>query len=416
MMKKRNLLHLGVLALLLTACSTTPQSGKQEGQIDIVPAFENQTELKVSHLGKNIRYVPLETNDSSLIGGTYGIKLQDDMVVVTTSGNCLLFDKHTGKFLRKIGSKGQGPKEYLDNIPYIHPETGDIYFNRTPEKMIRFNRQGEFLGELELPFQWDEGCYLSFQGNQVFAHLALWKDKLYRFDTDGTALDSIVLPANREADFKDIKQPISIAGPLGVQLGSGLFATNGMFLIQYKSGERQDILPVHHPSIYTYGDEMRFHEAYNDTVYAIEEGLLTPRWIFRTGEYHFPRELYGDVAESEKRMVVTYVGETEELLFFECAKGWFAPKKVELCNGIYRKKTGTVMIGKRNEGFLDDLTLFIPFKPLTHSAQGEFAGALNIEDIQKWTEEHPDIKLEGALAPLKDLADDANPVVVIVEP
>ena len=47
---------------------------------------------------------------------------------------------------------------------------------------------------------------------------------------------------------------------------------------------------------------------------------------------------------------------------------------------------------------------------------GEFAGALNIEDIQKWTKEHPDIKLEGALAPLKDLGDDANPVVVIVEP
>jgi hypothetical protein len=31
-------------------------------------------------------------------------------------------------------------------------------------------------------------------------------------------------------------------------------------------------------------------------------------------------------------------------------------------------------------------------------------------------EEHPEIKLEGALAPLEGLADDANPVVVIVEP
>ena len=31
MMKKRNLLHTGALALLLAACSTTPQSGKQEG-------------------------------------------------------------------------------------------------------------------------------------------------------------------------------------------------------------------------------------------------------------------------------------------------------------------------------------------------------------------------------------------------
>ena len=35
---------------------------------------------------------------------------------------------------------------------------------------------------------------------------------------------------------------------------------------------------------------------------------------------------------------------------------------------------------------------------------------------KEWLEEHPDVKLEGALAPLKGLADDANPVVVIVEP
>ena len=47
---------------------------------------------------------------------------------------------------------------------------------------------------------------------------------------------------------------------------------------------------------------------------------------------------------------------------------------------------------------------------------GEFAGALNVWDIQEWLEEHPGIKLEGTLAPLKDLGDDANPVVVIVEP
>ena len=38
------------------------------------------------------------------------------------------------------------------------------------------------------------------------------------------------------------------------------------------------------------------------------------------------------------------------------------------------------------------------------------------EVIKNWLEEHPEIKLEGALAPLEGLADDANPVVVIVEP
>ena len=48
-MKKTILI--GALALALGACSTTSQKNEAQGQIDIVPAFENPTELKVSHLG-----------------------------------------------------------------------------------------------------------------------------------------------------------------------------------------------------------------------------------------------------------------------------------------------------------------------------------------------------------------------------
>ena len=44
------------------------------------------------------------------------------------------------------------------------------------------------------------------------------------------------------------------------------------------------------------------------------------------------------------------------------------------------------------------------------------ASVLKVEQIQEWLEEHPDFKLEGALALLKDLMFDGNPVVVIVEP
>ena len=50
-------------ASMLMACSSGTEN--MQGQIDVLPAFENLTELKVSQLGKNIRYVPLETTDSS---------------------------------------------------------------------------------------------------------------------------------------------------------------------------------------------------------------------------------------------------------------------------------------------------------------------------------------------------------------
>ena len=73
-------------------------------------------------------------------------------------------------------------------------------------------------------------------------------------------------------------------------------------------------------------------------------------------------------------------------------------------------------MNKVEEAFTDDLTGFLPFTPIAHTGKDEFAGILTIEQILKWQEEHPDAKLEGALAPLKVLDYDANPVVGIVEP
>ena len=55
-------------------------------------------------------------------------------------------------------------------------------------------------------------------------------------------------------------------------------------------------------------------------------------------------------------------------------------------------------------------------KICTENSMYTMASILKVEQIQEWLEEHPDFKLEGALAPLKDLMFDDNPVVVIVEP
>ena len=417
---KRNLLHTGALALLLAACSTTPQSGKQEGQIDIVSAFENQTELKVSHLGKNIRYVPLETNDSSLIGNSWSIRLLEDKILVSTKEGNLLFDRQTGKFLREVSSVGLGPQEYLPGnyVPFIHPQTGDIYFNRTPEKMIGFNQEGKFIGELVLPVKWHDKCYLTFDDNQAILHIMNVNQRLYRFGADAQVTDSIVLPSfGRGIDFDDFLSKAVFVGSSTKFLGLGMLSYNGLHLSQYKSGERLDIEPSHYPSIYHYNDELRFHEAYNDTVFSIEGNQLTPRWVFHTGDYHFPKELHGDVKESLNRIVVTYVSESERLLFFQCARNWFGGgRKIELCNAVYDKEHGTLMMNRSKEGFTDDLTRFMPFHPEDFTSKGEYIGVLNVEDMQEWLEEHPDVKLEEALAPLKGLVDDANPVVVIVEP
>ena len=140
----KKLIYVSALLIsLLTACSPSAQKGK-EGQIDVLPAFENLTELKVSQLGKNIRYVPLETTDSSLIGARYAIQLLDDGILVSYGGrsesHCYLFDRETGKFIREIGHKGEDPKGYSGPKAYVHPVTGHLYFHRNPDKLIKYTQ------------------------------------------------------------------------------------------------------------------------------------------------------------------------------------------------------------------------------------------------------------------------------------
>ena len=95
-MKKQ--IMLGGLLLLLGSC--TPQNKANDpNAIDIAVSLEHLTELKTSQLGKQIRYIPLETTDSSLIGNSYSIKLSKDHIFVSTNGRCLSFNKQTGKYL-----------------------------------------------------------------------------------------------------------------------------------------------------------------------------------------------------------------------------------------------------------------------------------------------------------------------------
>ena len=417
---KKNLLLTSILALLLASCSFAPQRVKKEGEIDIVSAFENQTELKVSQLGKTIRYVPLETNDSSLVGGAWNIHLLDDKILVSCKEANMLFDRQTGMFLCKVSGVGQGPQEYTQGnyTPYIHPQTGDIYFNRTPNKMIGFNQEGKFIGELALPVNWHDQCYLTFDDDQAILHVMSNNQRLYRFGADAQVTDSIVLPSfGREIVNDDFLSASHFVANSGKMFGLGIFSCNGMLVAKYKSGERMDLIPTRYPSLYHYHDEIRFHEACSDTVFSIEGNQLSPRWIFHTGEYHFPMERYGEMKESLNYIAVTYAVENDRILFFQCAKGLFSGfKEVQLCNAIYQKKDGTLLMNNAKEGFTDDLTHFMPFHPEDFTQKGEYIGALNVVKIQKWLEAHPETKLEGALAPLAGLADDANPVVVIVEP
>jgi hypothetical protein len=193
----------------------------------------------------------------------------------------------------------------------------------------------------------------------------------------------------------------------------GLLNYTGLTKIEYKD-DTQAISTPNYPAVWSVEDEFHFHEPLGDTIFQVKGLKLEPYRIFDLGERRLPAEDRGKREGNEDKLTMAYVLETPELIFFQCAQDLY--NEVTMYNGLYRKSDEALMMGPTEKGFTDDLTGFLPFHPKAKTLDGGFMGILRVEDIQEWIEEHPDVKLEGALAPLKGLADDANPVVVIVEP
>lgn len=409
----------GILASLLTACSPSVQNEKAEGQIDVLPAFENLTELKVSHLGKTIRYVPLETTDSSLVVGVQ-VGLLDDKILIAsgnrTERHCFLFDRESGKFIREIAQDGQGPKDYSLPFPIVHPVTKNLHFRRYVGKLLEYNQEGEYLGEISMDKIYSRSITPFVTESEVFVYEGNTAAKpningcLYQYDKTTERMDTIAVSLQKEnLEEKKIKGMKSYSGTDKY----GLFGYNGKFMFEYMDGTK-----VFYPSkfdvLWSLGKDVYFREVFSDTIFRIKDKTLEPARIFNLGERHFPVEEHGYPESTKDYLVVTYVMETTDLIYFQCVKDMYG--EFHYYNGLYRKANGEVLMSKGKDDFTDDLTNFIPFRPIVHTEKGEFVGILKIEQIQEWLEEHPETKLEGALAPLKDLAFDANPVVVIVEP
>lgn len=118
---------------------------KQENKIEKINcrtiAVDSLSDLPEQKI-KQIRYIPLETNDNILFGDSYTAHYVNNQLYISTSQKVLVFDKK-GKFVYGIDKVGQGPGEYTSIWDIDITQQGDVYIaDGTSGKIIKYMSQG----------------------------------------------------------------------------------------------------------------------------------------------------------------------------------------------------------------------------------------------------------------------------------
>jgi hypothetical protein len=107
-------------------------------RIDITSKSESAIEM-LSDLASDIEYIPLQTNENSLVGDIFKIVASGNNLFIQNSINEILcFDK-TGKFLFKLNKTGRGPNEYKFIVDFDVSSDGKTLLILSGDKILLYN-------------------------------------------------------------------------------------------------------------------------------------------------------------------------------------------------------------------------------------------------------------------------------------
>ena len=401
-MKKKQLIPAALL-ILLAACGNPKNNKTAEGLtvIDVESAINNlQDELKLSDLYDTVRYVPLETNDSCLIGQWPSLSIVGNYLIVnsySTTNLCYNFDKETGRFLASIGHTGDDPEAYTSGIPFYNEHDNLLYFTREPNALQKYDAQGNYHGQIKLPTSFPMPVQYVFTDSLITGRYnyrwPLPPCALLTFGPDGQLRDSI---------FDPMADIVSLPAAPNANVSLKQLAGSTLAIASFGGGSAWN--SVNGGNIYLHEGQVKYHADFSDTVHILRNGHLQPSIAFHTGKYHFPPEGRARDYGYADKLVIIQVTETPERILFYAAKGIYR-EKPENYIGVYNRHSRTLRMAPTDGTFADDLTGFMPYK-------GDLIEAF---EVVEWLDEHPEAKDNPALAPLLRLKEDDNPVVVLVE-
>lgn len=185
-MKKYLLLSI-VFSLFLCGCTQKQSESNESSGMESIPITDFETyNGRFSEFVEAVEMIPLEFTDESILGEIKKVVLSEDFIFVMerdNSAGIYTFDR-SGKFLYRIGNRGQGPKELVDVADFsINEKDRLIYiFDGARTKVFVFSFDNEFIKTIPMDYY---ATNMEYQDGLFY---------LYREDADyGAPLYSLVI-------------------------------------------------------------------------------------------------------------------------------------------------------------------------------------------------------------------------------
>ena len=247
-----------------------------------------QSVLLFSDIFEQISFVKLETTDSSMIGRIDKIVATEDKYIIldiSIAKTVFVFD-HSGKFLNRIGTNGNGPAEYDSPHDIVYDKYNDELLVQCHNKksILRFTLDGTFVGKTT--FDW-------------------WVNSIFV-----TCEDTYLLYFNNKTQPNRKKNDYNIA----VINKEGKVVEN--FLpFEEKTGELSPPRPV----FSHYNDEVIFAPHYSTIIYSLENHTIKSKYYLDFGKKTIPETTLNHKSNQEVKQVVIDNDYAFNLASFETA-------------------------------------------------------------------------------------------------
>lgn len=155
-MKKYLLLSI-VFSLFLCGCTQKQSESNESSGMETIPITDFETyNGRFSEFAEAVEMIPLEFTDESILGEIKKVVLSEDFIFVMerfNSAGIYTFDR-SGKFLYRIGSRGQGPEECADVDDFsINEKDRLIYiYDSVRKKVFVFSFDNEFIKTIPMDY------------------------------------------------------------------------------------------------------------------------------------------------------------------------------------------------------------------------------------------------------------------------